>query len=88
MVLQGFCADGGLNRLQVAQFSSSAAKATGVAPSSTNEGITGRPHDVPETPVADLRILQNLGSYLWPKNNTEFRVRLFVSLGLLVAAKV
>eukprot|EP00250_Pteridium_aquilinum_P006889 c16715_g1_i1 orf=215-2596(+) len=87
----GYSADWGLTRLQVAQFSSLAAKAVGAVPStnpSTKEGIVGRPHDTPETPVADLRILQNLGAYLWPKNNTEFRVRLFVSLGLLVSAKV
>lgn len=87
----GFHADGGIRQGLFAQFSSSAAKDVGVPPPSspsTKEGNVGRPHDAPETPVADLRILQNLGAYLWPKDNTEFRVRLFVSLGLLVAAKV
>ncbi|MCO5563649.1 hypothetical protein L7F22_017296 [Adiantum nelumboides] len=77
--------------LQVARFSSSAAKTslTGSSlSSSTRKGLIGKPYDSQETPVADLRILQNLGAYLWPKDNKEFKVRLFVSLGLLVAAKV
>ncbi|KAH6557425.1 hypothetical protein KP509_1Z115500 [Ceratopteris richardii] len=69
--------------LHAAQFSSSS-----TGKSASSETTIGKPHDNLEKPVADIRILQNLGSYLWPKDNTEFKVRLFISLGLLVAAKV
>ncbi|XP_068668673.1 ABC transporter B family member 25, mitochondrial [Aristolochia californica] len=41
-----------------------------------------------EEHVADTRILKTLAKYLWLKDNFEFRVRIFVALGLLVGAKV
>jgi len=42
----------------------------------------------PEKTVADARILKNLASYLWPKDNPEFRRRVALALSLLVASKV
>ena len=42
----------------------------------------------PETVVADARILKSLASYLWPKDNPEFRRRVALALSLLVASKV
>ncbi|KAK7300584.1 hypothetical protein RJT34_11431 [Clitoria ternatea] len=38
--------------------------------------------------VADVHILRTLASYLWMKDNLEFRVRVIAALGLLVGAKV
>lgn len=42
----------------------------------------------PEKTVADARILKSLASYLWPKDNPEFRRRVALALTLLVASKV
>lgn len=42
----------------------------------------------PEKAVADARILKSLASYLWPKDNPEFRRRVALALSLLVASKV
>ncbi|KAG0585767.1 hypothetical protein M758_2G035900 [Ceratodon purpureus] len=42
----------------------------------------------PEKAVADARILRSLASYLWPKDNPEFRRRVALALSLLVASKV
>lgn len=71
------------------QYSTQAPKITHPSSSpSKNSAIVGKPPDISESPVADLRILQNLGSYLWPKGNPEFRVRVVVALGLLISAKV
>lgn len=42
----------------------------------------------PENTVADARILKSLASYLWPKDNPEFRRRVALALSLLVASKV
>jgi hypothetical protein len=42
----------------------------------------------PEKAVADARILKSLASYLWPKENPEFRRRVALALSLLVASKV
>lgn len=80
-----------VDRFQKVRFLSATSNVVGggtPANISTKGQEISKPHDTPESPVADLRILQNLGSYLWPKDNTEFRVRLFVSLSLLVGAKV
>lgn len=38
--------------------------------------------------IADMRILRTLSSYLWPKENPEFRRRVLVALGLLIGSKV
>lgn len=42
----------------------------------------------PDQKVADMKILRTLASYLWMKDNFEFRLRVIVALGLLVGAKV
>ncbi|XP_024393646.1 ABC transporter B family member 25, mitochondrial isoform X1 [Physcomitrium patens] len=42
----------------------------------------------PEIIVADARILRSLASYLWPKDNPEFRRRVAFALILLVGSKV
>eukprot|EP00249_Psilotum_nudum_P019399 c27231_g1_i1 orf=391-2952(+) len=44
--------------------------------------------EVAEPTIADLKILQSLVSYIWPKDNPDFRRRVMASLGLLVAGKV
>lgn len=41
-----------------------------------------------ESQVADTKILRTLASYLWMKDNSEFRVRVVMALGFLVGAKV
>ncbi|KAJ0975447.1 hypothetical protein J5N97_017412 [Dioscorea zingiberensis] len=38
--------------------------------------------------MADIKILRTLGKYLWLKDNAEFRLRVFLAVGLLVGAKV
>ncbi|KAH7564701.1 hypothetical protein JRO89_XS09G0007900 [Xanthoceras sorbifolium] len=38
--------------------------------------------------VADMKILRTLASYLWMKDNFEFRFRVVAALGFLVGAKV
>ncbi|KAL9462598.1 hypothetical protein AB3S75_000574 [Citrus x aurantiifolia] len=42
----------------------------------------------PEQQIADMKILRTLASYLWMKDNFEFRLRVITALGFLVAAKV
>ena len=41
-----------------------------------------------ESQVADTKILRTLASYLWMKDNSEFRFRVIMALGFLVGAKV
>ncbi|KAF8018719.1 hypothetical protein BT93_H3579 [Corymbia citriodora subsp. variegata] len=41
-----------------------------------------------ESQVADMKILRTLASYLWMKDNLEFRLRVMAALGFLVGAKV
>lgn len=38
--------------------------------------------------VADMKILRTLATYLWLKDNFEFRLRVVTALGFLVGAKV
>lgn len=38
--------------------------------------------------IADTKILRTLASYLWMKDNLEFRFRVIAALGFLVGAKV
>ncbi|RDY07962.1 ABC transporter B family member 25, partial [Mucuna pruriens] len=47
-----------------------------------------KPPAPPSGQVADVKILRTLASYLWMKDNFEFRVRVVVALSLLVGAKV
>ncbi|RZR93256.1 hypothetical protein BHM03_00021718 [Ensete ventricosum] len=42
----------------------------------------------PDEQIADMTILRTLAQYLWLKDNYEFRLRVLLSLGLLVGAKV
>ena len=80
-----------IDRFRKVRFLSAGSNAIGgatPASHSSKGGEIGKPHDTQESSVADLRILQNLGAYLWPRDNTEFRLRLFASLGLLVGSKV
>ncbi|KAB5530257.1 hypothetical protein DKX38_020338 [Salix brachista] len=42
----------------------------------------------PDQQIADTRILRTLASYLWMKDNPEFRLRVVLALGFLVGAKV
>lgn len=46
------------------------------------------PPPPPGGQAADVKILGTLASYLWMKDNLEFRVRIVAALGLLVGAKV
>ncbi|KAF7831209.1 ABC transporter B family member 25-like [Senna tora] len=41
-----------------------------------------------EEQIADTKILRTLASYLWMKDNLEFRFRVIAALGFLVGAKV
>ncbi len=38
-------------------------------------------------PGAELRILKELGVYIWPKDRPELRARVGLALGLLLASK-
>ncbi|GAY58999.1 hypothetical protein CUMW_191220 [Citrus unshiu] len=44
--------------------------------------------NAPEQQIADMKIFRTLASYLWMKDNFEFRLRVITALGFLVAAKV
>ncbi|KAG4955098.1 hypothetical protein JHK87_040692 [Glycine soja] len=46
------------------------------------------PPPPPGGQAADVKILGTLASYLWMKDNIEFRVRIVAALGLLVGAKI
>ncbi|KAK7372252.1 hypothetical protein VNO80_05627 [Phaseolus coccineus] len=54
----------------------------------TSSTIAKPPPSLPDGQVADVKILRTLASYLWMKDNLEFRVRIIAALGLLVGAKV
>lgn len=41
-----------------------------------------------DSQMADTKILRTLASYLWMKDNAEFRLRVIMALGFLVGAKV
>jgi ATP-binding cassette subfamily B (MDR/TAP) protein 7 len=38
--------------------------------------------------IADMKILRTLASYIWMKDNPEFRLRVVTALAFLVGAKV
>ncbi|ESW13990.1 hypothetical protein PHAVU_008G243800 [Phaseolus vulgaris] len=54
----------------------------------TSSTIAKPPPSLPDGQVADVKIIRTLASYLWMKDNLEFRVRIIAALGLLVGAKV
>lgn len=53
---------------------------------SQSKPVTKR--NAPEQQIADMKILRTLASYLWMKDNFEFRLRVITALGFLVGAKV
>ncbi|KAG6513286.1 hypothetical protein ZIOFF_023599 [Zingiber officinale] len=54
-----------------------------------NGSGTKKPAQYPaDEQIADMKILRTLAKYLWLKDNLEFRLRVLLSLGLLVGAKV
>ncbi|KAK4771706.1 hypothetical protein SAY86_013481 [Trapa natans] len=56
--------------------------------SSTGIGKSSSPHKGKDDRVADTKILGTLISYIWMKDNPEFRLRVIMALGFLVSAKV
>ncbi|KAL6200517.1 hypothetical protein ACLB2K_030298 [Fragaria x ananassa] len=46
------------------------------------------PKKTPDEQVGDVQIFRTLASYLWMKDNYEFRLRVLTALGFLVGAKV
>ncbi|KAK4764879.1 hypothetical protein SAY86_025969 [Trapa natans] len=56
--------------------------------SSAGIGKLTRPHKVKDEQVANTKILGTLASYIWMKDNPEFRLRVLMALGFLVSAKV
>ncbi|CAI0560542.1 unnamed protein product [Linum tenue] len=57
-----------------------------------NKGVNGSPPVASPKPqeeqVADMKILRRLATYLWMKDNLEFRIRVIAALTFLVGAKV
>ncbi|KAK7276146.1 hypothetical protein RIF29_17279 [Crotalaria pallida] len=68
-----------------ALFSTSSKADDGAA---TSKKTSAAKSPLPEEKVADVKILRTLASYLWMKDNLEFRVRVIAALGFLVGAKV
>ncbi|KAH8479916.1 hypothetical protein H0E87_030213 [Populus deltoides] len=54
------------------------------SPSMTTPAIA----DKSDQQLADMKILRTLASYLWMKDNPEFRLRVLLALGFLLVAKV
>lgn len=80
-LMQGFMLNGRL------PFSTSSANGTEAASSPSGKNI--KPvNKGSESQVADAKILRTLASYLWMKDNSEFRFRVIMALGFLVGAKV
>ncbi|KAG9443331.1 hypothetical protein H6P81_014671 [Aristolochia fimbriata] len=89
-LLNGAHKDSGLFQRGHAFFSTSAGDITGSKNVGSEKSIQNKAptKQSAEEHVADTRILRTLAKYLWLKDNFEFRVRIFVALGLLVGAKV
>ncbi|KOM47125.1 hypothetical protein LR48_Vigan07g082900 [Vigna angularis] len=71
-----------------ALFSTSAKDDGSRSQKAASSTIPKPPPSLPNGQVADVRILRTLASYLWMKDNLEFRVRVIAALGLLIGAKV
>lgn len=71
-----------------ALFSTSTKDGGSQSQKATSPTIAKPPPSLPDGQVADVKILRTLASYLWMKDNLEFRVRVVAALGLLVGAKV
>ncbi|CAL1381352.1 unnamed protein product [Linum trigynum] len=69
--------------------SSAAAASSSTTP---NKSVNGSPPVATPKPqeekVADMKILRRLATYLWMKDNLEFRMRVIAALTFLVGAKV
>ncbi|KAL9382830.1 hypothetical protein Peur_025865 [Populus x canadensis] len=61
-----------------------AANKASSSPSITTPAIA----DKSDQQLADMKILRTLASYLWMKDNPEFRLRVLLALGFLLVAKV
>jgi len=61
-----------------------AANKASSSPSMTTPAIA----DKSDQQLADMKILRTLASYLWMKDNPEFRLRVLLALGFLLVAKV
>lgn len=55
--------------------------------SSTSIGKSASLRKGKEDRVTETKILSTLASYLWMKDNPEFRLRVLMALGFLVGAK-
>ncbi|KAL2317342.1 hypothetical protein Fmac_031218 [Flemingia macrophylla] len=71
-----------------ALFSTSTKTDDGSQSQKAASSIITKPSPPPGGQVADVKILRTLASYLWMKDNLEFRFRVVAALGLLVGAKV
>ncbi|KAK7321438.1 hypothetical protein VNO77_32086 [Canavalia gladiata] len=71
-----------------ALFSTSTSTKTDDGSQSQKAASTVAKSPPPGGQVADMKILRTLASYLWMKDNPEFRFRVIAALGLLVGAKV
>ncbi|KAG5233593.1 STARIK family protein [Salix suchowensis] len=60
----------------------------GVANKAPSSSSVTTASNKPDQQIADTRILRTLASYLWMKDNPEFRFRVVLALGFLVGAKV
>ncbi|KAM7256912.1 hypothetical protein ACFE04_012653 [Oxalis oulophora] len=69
-------------------YSTSSSSANNVnSPQEKQKTVISKPEQQKEY-VADIKILKTLASYLWMKDNVEFRFRVMAALGFLVGAKV
>ena len=59
----------------------------GAAPGKPGAVVAGGADALPP-PGSELRILRELGRYIWPKDRPDLRARVGVALGLLMASKV
>ncbi|CAN0876869.1 ABC transporter B family member 25, mitochondrial [Linum grandiflorum] len=78
-------------RLNGRVFYSSSTAAASNSNTAPSRDVNGSPVASPksqEEQVADTKILRTLVSYLWMKDNFEFRLRVIAALGFLVGAKV
>jgi hypothetical protein len=61
-------------------------KAAGAPPKAVSASAGGA--DAPPASGTELRILRELGQYIWPKDRPDLRARVGIALGLLMASKV
>ena len=66
----------------------SSSTASGNDPNNVKSSVATAKSKPEDKQVADVKILQTLASYLWMKDNPEFRLRVITALAFLVGAKV